>query len=93
MPEDDKLIRNFQGWEIEPSLDHYGTYRIPEIAEKTENCRLPCKETDRQVARLIEAAPDLFMVCRETMDWIEQARHGTLSDMGSSPLSWAPALD
>ena len=79
-----QLIREFQGWSIQPSLDHYGTYRIAEIAEKTENGQLPCEETDQRVVRLIQAAPDLFLACRETMDWIEQARHGTLTDMESA---------
>ena len=84
MPEDDKLMREFQGWSVQPSLDHYGTYQIAEIAEQTENGRLPCKYTDQRVARLIEAAPDLFLACREMMDWIKQARHGTLTDMESA---------
>ena len=81
IPEDDKLIREFQGWSVQPSLDQYGTYHIPEIAQQTENARHSCKYTDQRVARLIEAAPDMFLACRETMDWIEQARHGTLNDV------------
>jgi hypothetical protein len=92
MPEDDKLIREFRGWSVEPSLDHYGTYRIPQIAEETENSD-QCAAIDRRVARLIEAAPDLFLACRGMLEWIRKARLGTLQqfeeDQGQKTLEVA----
>ena len=88
-----QLIRDLQGWSVQPSLDHYGTYQIAEIAEQTENGGLSCKYTDERVARLIEAAPALFLACRGMLEWIRKARLGTLQqfeeDLGEKTLEVA----
>ena len=80
MNTEDQLIEEFQGWTVQPSLDHYGTFHIPEIAAETEHSDA-CEDIDWRVGRLIEAAPDLFLACTSMLGWIRKARMGTLDQI------------
>lgn len=83
----DAYIRDWVGWDVNVSEDHYGSYWITEI-EKATNPDLGgeenVEETDRRVKNLLQASPRLYVACRNMLSWIDQARNGTLSDMESA---------
>lgn len=60
---------------VVPSMDNYGTYIVPEIADKHKG--LEDTDTmmieDRDIANLFQAAPDLLGACQSLIDMLEEA--------------------